>query len=96
MANHLNEYPPIDDSKDRWLEDDTRLFLQIRNSIDGKVFTLINHCEFVKELMDYLEFVYSGKENISCIFDVWTFIALRNKIGHLRNFSWTIKGHMRN
>ena len=58
------------DSKDRWLEDDARLFLQIRNSIDGKVLTLINHCEFVKELMDYLEFVYSGKGNISCIFDV--------------------------
>ena len=26
--------------------------------------------EFVKELMDYLEFVYSGKGYISCIFDV--------------------------
>ena len=44
--------------------------LQIRNSIDGKVLTLINHCEFVKELMEYLEFVYSGKVNISCKFDV--------------------------
>ena len=52
------------------LEDDARLFLQNRNSIDGKVLTLINHYEFVKELMDYLEFVYSGKGNISRIFDV--------------------------
>ena len=49
---------------------DARLFLQIRNSIDVKVLTLINHCEFVKELMEYLEFVYSSKGNISCIFDV--------------------------
>ena len=32
--------------------------------------TLINHYEFVKELMDYLEFVYSGNVNISRIFDV--------------------------
>ena len=52
MASHLDEDPPTDDSKKRWLEDDARLFLQIRNSIDGKVLTLINHCEFVKELMD--------------------------------------------
>ena len=70
MASHLDEDPSTNDSKERWLEDDDRLFLQIRNSIDGKVLTLINHCEFVKELMDYLEFVYSGKGNISRIFDV--------------------------
>ena len=42
----------------------------IRNSIDRKVLIFINHCEFVKELMKYMEFVYSGKENISRIFDV--------------------------
>ena len=71
MASHLTEDPPSNDSKDRLLEDDALLFLQIRNSIDGKVLTLINHCEFVKELMDYLEFVYSRKGNISRIFDVY-------------------------
>ena len=47
MASHLTEDPLTNDSKDRWLEDDASLFLQIRNSIDGKVLTLINHCEFV-------------------------------------------------
>ena len=70
MATHLNKDPSTNDSKERWLEDDARLFLQIRNSIDGKVLTLINHCEFVKELMEYLEFVYSSKGNISSMFDV--------------------------
>ena len=70
LANHLDKYPATNDSKDRWLEDDARLFLQIRNSIDDKVLTLINHYEYVKELMEYLEFVYSGKRNISRIFDV--------------------------
>ena len=70
MANHLDKDPPNSDSKERWLEDDARLFFQIRNSINGKVLTLINHCEFVKELMDYLEFAYSRKGNISRIFDV--------------------------
>ena len=70
ITSHLDKDPPTDDLKKRWLEDDARLFLQICNSIDGKVLTLINHCEFVKELKDYLEFVYSGKGNISYIFDV--------------------------
>ena len=70
MASHLDKDPPMNDSKNRWLEDDAHLFLQIRNSIDGKVLTLINHCEYVKELMEYLEFVYSSKGNISRIFVV--------------------------
>ena len=70
LANHLDKDPPTDDSKDQWLKDDARLFLQIRNSINGKVLTLINHCKYVKEKMDYLEFVYSGKGSISRMFDV--------------------------
>ena len=70
LANHLDKDYPTDDSKDQWLEDDARLFLQIHNSIDGKILTLINHCEYVMKLMDYLEFVYSSKGNISRMFDV--------------------------
>ena len=70
MVSHLDKDPPTDDSKDLWMEDNVCLFLQIRNSIDGKVLTLINHCEYVKELMEYLEFVYSGKWNISHMFNV--------------------------
>ena len=46
------------------------LFLKIHNSIDGEVLGLINYSEFVKELMDYLEFVFFGKGNISRIFNV--------------------------
>ena len=70
MASHLDKDPPTDDSKEHWLEDDACLILQIRNSINDKVLTLINHCDFVKELMEYLESVYSGKGNIFRIFDV--------------------------
>ena len=70
MISHLSKDPSTDDSKDRWLEDDALLFLQICNSIDDKVLTLINHWEHVKELIKYLEFVYSSKWNISRIFDV--------------------------
>ena len=70
MGGHLTKDPPTDDSKEQWMEEDARLFIQIPNSIDSKVLGLVNHCEFVKELMDYLELVFSGKGNVSHIFDV--------------------------
>ena len=52
------------------MREDARLFLQIRNSIDSEVIGLINHYEFVKELMEYLDFLYSGKGNVSRMFEV--------------------------
>ena len=70
MGSHLTKDPPADDSKEQWMEEDARLFIEICNSIDNKVLGLVNHCEFVKELMDYLEFVFSGKGNVSRRFDV--------------------------
>ena len=57
MASHLDKDPHMEDSKERWLDDDAHLFLQICNSVDSKVLTLINHREFVKELMEYFDFV---------------------------------------
>ena len=68
--NHLTDNPPTDNTRQTWLRDDICLFLQLRNSIDSKVIPLIDHCEYVKELMDYLEFSYFGKGNISRIYDV--------------------------
>ncbi|XP_071900889.1 uncharacterized protein [Coffea arabica] len=68
--NHLTDDPPKDSSRQTWLREDARLFLQIRNSIDSEVISLINHCEFVKELIEYLEFLYSGKGNIFRIYEV--------------------------
>ena len=68
--DHLTKDSSEDDSKQTWLREDARLFLQIRNSINSEVLGLINHCEYVKELMDYLDFLYSGKGNVSRIFDV--------------------------
>ena len=70
MGDHLTKDLPVYDSKEQWMEEDARLFIQIRNSIDSKVLSLVNHYEFVKELIDYLEFVFSGKGNVSRIFDV--------------------------
>ncbi|WMV18210.1 hypothetical protein MTR67_011595 [Solanum verrucosum] len=68
--DHLIQDPPIDDGKKPWLRDDARLILQIINSIDNEVVGLVNHCEFVKELMDYLEYLYSGKGNLSRLYEV--------------------------
>ena len=45
-------------------------FLQLRNCIDSEVVGLITHCRTVKELMNYLAFLYSGKGNITRIYDV--------------------------
>ncbi|XP_048227292.1 uncharacterized protein LOC125369315 [Ricinus communis] len=69
-AYHLTNNPPDDNTKEAWLTNDARIFLQLRNSIDGEILPLIDHCEYVKELMDYLDFMYSGKGNISRIYDV--------------------------
>ncbi|XP_034673007.1 uncharacterized protein LOC117904490 [Vitis riparia] len=69
--DHLTEEPPTDITRKLWLQDDARLFLQMKNSINSDIVGLLSHCEFVKELMDYLDFLYSGKGNVSRMYDVW-------------------------
>ena len=34
MGGHLTKDPPTDDSKEQWMEENARLFIQIRNSIE--------------------------------------------------------------
>ena len=69
--DHLTEEPPNDNTRKLWMQDDAGLFLQIKNSINSDIVGLLSHCEFVKELMDYLNFLYSGKGNVSRMYDVW-------------------------
>ncbi|KDP46784.1 hypothetical protein JCGZ_06572 [Jatropha curcas] len=69
--DHLTCDPPKDDTNQAWLREDARLLLQIRNSIDSELIGLINHCDFVKELMDYLEFLYSAKGNNFHTYGIW-------------------------
>ncbi|RVW53673.1 Retrovirus-related Pol polyprotein from transposon RE1 [Vitis vinifera] len=69
--DHLTEEPPNDNTRKLWMQDDARLFLQIKNSINSDIVGLLSHCEFVKELMDYLDFLYFGKGNVSRMYDVW-------------------------
>ncbi|CAA0822624.1 Unknown protein [Striga hermonthica] len=72
--DQLDSCPPTGDVKDdtnrAWLRDDAKLLFQIRNSIEPDILSLVNHCEFVKELMDYLTFLYSGRTNISRVYSV--------------------------
>ena len=70
MSGHLTKDPTTDDSKEQLMEEDACLLIQIHNSIDNKVLGLVNYCEFVKKVMDYLEFVFPEKRNVSHIFDV--------------------------
>ncbi|RVW90282.1 Retrovirus-related Pol polyprotein from transposon RE1 [Vitis vinifera] len=69
--DHLTEEPPNDNTRKLWMQDDAQLFLQIKNSINSDIVGLLSHCEFVKELMDYPDFLYSGKGNVSRMYDVW-------------------------
>ena len=69
--DHLIEGPPNDNTRKLWMQDNAWLFLQIKNFINSVIVGLLSHCEFVKELMDYLDFLYSGKRNVSRMYDVW-------------------------
>ena len=96
MGDHLTKDPSTDDSKEQWMEEDARMFIQICNSIDNKVLGLVNHCEFVKGLMDYLEFVFSRKGNVSRILMcVKNSIDQRNNISLSQNLLWTTKRYMK-
>ncbi|KAJ9564855.1 LOW QUALITY PROTEIN: hypothetical protein OSB04_000821 [Centaurea solstitialis] len=67
MASHLKSDPPTGKDSDSWLQSDARLYLQIINTIEPSVSSLVTHCEYVKDLMEYLDILYSGQINISRI-----------------------------
>lgn len=86
--NYLTTDPPKDDSKLIWPREDAsevigliiiRLLLQIQNSNDSEVIGLINHYEFIKELMEYLNFLYSSKRNFSYAYEVYKAFYWTNK-----------------
>ena len=88
--------PPTDDSKEQCMEEDARLYPQIRNSIDSEVIDLINHFEFVKELMDYLEFLILEKGmSHEYLRYARLFIDLKNKPSLLLPTSWNSRKLMR-
>lgn len=80
MGGHLTTDPLTNDSREHWKEDDTHLFLQIYNIINSQILCLVNHCEFVKELIFYLDFVFSQKRKMSHIFDLCKVLYRSEKI----------------
>ncbi|XP_049394589.1 uncharacterized protein LOC125858849 [Solanum stenotomum] len=84
--DHLIQDPPTDDTKKTWLRADATLLLQIINSIDNEVVDLVNHCEFLKELMDYLEYLYSGKGLPSEFETAKSHILSSSEISSLKDF----------
>lgn len=71
MDAHMTD-DPLTDYKLKliWQRDDARYFLKIINSISSDVVLLVTHCRNAKALMVYLEFLYSGKGNISRMYDI--------------------------
>ena len=71
MDDHMTEDPPEDVKKKKdWFREDARLYLQIKNSIESDIIGLVDHCEFVKELLEFLDFLYSGKEQVHRMLEV--------------------------
>ena len=60
----MTENPLEDAKKKDWFHDDTRLYLQIKNFSKSEVIGLVYHCESVKELLELLEFIYSGEKQV--------------------------------
>lgn len=74
------------------MEKDAHLFLQIRNFVDYEIVSLINNYKFVKELMNYLNFLFPSKENFSQTFNVHKgFYRLKEGEQFLMTILWTIK-----
>lgn len=68
--DYLMRDPSNYDTRQVWLRGNAHLFLRLQNSIHNEVISLINHFEFLKQLIKYLEFLYFDKGNISHIYDV--------------------------
>ena len=74
QESHLTNSPPAEDDPgySEWVRIDAQLLIQIRNSIEPDHSSHITHSDCVKDAMEELAFVFSGRENISRIFDVCT------------------------
>ncbi|XP_027171698.1 protein ENHANCED DOWNY MILDEW 2-like [Coffea eugenioides] len=66
--NHLTDDPPKDGSRQTWLREDARLFLQIRNSIDSERYTSFGRhftkVDKLKEVVDRLRWYVEDGDTI--------------------------------
>ncbi|XP_065864663.1 retrovirus-related Pol polyprotein from transposon TNT 1-94 isoform X3 [Euphorbia lathyris] len=68
-THHLTDDPKTDNED--WMADDACLFLGIKNSIDTSIVGMVRHCEYVQQLMDYLQNLYAGKNNLFRLYDTY-------------------------
>lgn len=78
--NHLTNDPPSNDSLDQWKQDDASLVFHIRISKETEVLKLVNQFKNVKDIIIFLEFLYSRVGNASQIYDL--FVGLFNTNRH--------------
>ena len=57
MRDHVTKEPTKDGKKKAQLHDDAD-FIQIKSSIKSEFVGLVDHYDFVKELLEFLEFLY--------------------------------------
>ncbi|XP_050229207.1 uncharacterized protein LOC126678346 [Mercurialis annua] len=68
-SRHLTDEPKTHDED--WMANDACLLLGIKNSIDAKIVSLVRHCGYCKQIMDYLKSLYLGKGNVSHLYDTY-------------------------
>ena len=94
MDEHIKEEPPTVATKKIWLRNDSRMILQIKNSIDLEIVKLVNHCKSIKKLLKYLDFLYFGEKNISRVFDAYKTINSIKEKSLSRVTLWRSKVHV--
>ena len=69
--DHLTADPPEESIvRDKRLQEDIQLYGMIEKTLDKSIKHVLSHSEIVKDLWEYMKFVYSGKENLSRIYKV--------------------------
>ena len=69
-TDHLTKDPPSEkdaEARKLWLQEDYRLYNQIEKTLTKSVWISINHLDTVKELMQYIEFMYGSKQDLNHI-----------------------------
>lgn len=59
IHDYIDQDTPKDNTKKAWVCDDAILYIQIKNSLEGELDGLVNHCDIMKEKFVFLEFLYS-------------------------------------
>lgn len=68
-GDHLTDIKTGEGAK-AWIQDDEFLYGQMMTSMTDNVAELVSHTESVKDLWEYLEVLYSGRDNLNRLNDL--------------------------